>query len=60
MHSRLLRLVGGSTVWMLGACGAQPTEVELRLYPCDLMSGAPTSVSLRFRATGPTAPSVSR
>ncbi|MFZ6183190.1 hypothetical protein [Nannocystis pusilla] len=52
MHSRLLRLVGGSTVWMLGACGAQPTEVELRLYPCDLMSGAPTSVSLRIQSYG--------
>jgi hypothetical protein len=37
---------------MLGACGAQPTEVELRLYPCDLMSGAPTSVSLRIQSYG--------
>ncbi|MDC0718441.1 hypothetical protein [Nannocystis bainbridge] len=52
MHSRLLRLVGGATVWLLGACGAKPTEVELQLFPCDLVSGAPTSVSLRIQSYG--------
>ncbi|MBZ5707705.1 hypothetical protein [Nannocystis pusilla] len=52
MHSRLVRLIGCSTVWALCACGEQPTEVELRLYPCDLTVGLPTSVELTIQSSG--------
>lgn len=52
MHSRLMRLLGCSTLWALAACGDKPTEVELRLYPCDLTSGLPTSVALTIQSRG--------
>ncbi|MCY1057237.1 hypothetical protein [Nannocystis sp. SCPEA4] len=52
MHSRLVRLIGCATVWAFCACGEQPTEVELQLYPCDLTSGLPTSVDLTIQSSG--------
>jgi len=47
-----MRLLGCSALWALAACGDKPTEVELRLYPCDLTSGLPTSVALTIQSSG--------
>lgn len=49
MKAGFARLLRCSTVWMLGACSSTATEVELRLYPCVLTGGAPTSVELEIR-----------
>lgn len=49
MNARLLRLMGCSLVGVLCACGDKPSEVELRLYPCALVSGTPMSVELEIR-----------
>lgn len=47
-----MRLIGCASLWALSACADKSTDVELRLYPCMLTSGAPTSVELTIQSIG--------